>query len=253
MVYSLTDLQKGAVILSRGLAFALVVVSLWWIFVRIPQFVYVWYLNSGDGNVQTVNPYVFTFFYFQTPIQLSFYITVGARVLIVTRKYLQFAQGYIIPPYPVHQLPDKELPVGWREAQKPIQKKLRNFIRAFGLALVLMVSVDILHVRWLQWNSESIAEFLRRLPADILLGSISFVLSVPVQQFGEPFTADMNSATLVGTLFLVWIPVIPLVVGFLNLNSLLYDVTKGGLFLFGRFIWSQFKKVKSSTRRVLKK
>ncbi|WP_128477022.1 hypothetical protein [Halorussus pelagicus] len=253
MIYSRTALQKGAVVLSRGLAFALVVVFVWWIFVRVPQFAYIWYLNPGDGHSQTVNPYVFTFFYFQIPVRVSFYIAIGARILLVTREYFQFAQGYLIPPYPVHQLPDKELPVAWREAQEPIQKKFRNFIRAFGLALVLMVSIDIFHVRWLQWNSESIAELLRRLPADILLGSISFVLSAPIQQFGVPFTADMNSVTLVGNLFLVWIPVVPLVIGFLNLNSLLYDIIEESLFWIGKGAGSQFRKVRASMRRVFER
>lgn len=247
MVWSRTHLQKGIVVLFRGISFGLVIVTVWWMAVAIPRFVHTLYLHSGEGQVQTVNAYVYTAFYFLIPIRLSFYMAVGIRVLVVAREYLQLAQGKLIPPYPTRQLPKKELPVYWDDAQNPLQEKFRNLKRASWSALLLMIAIDFLYVRWLQWSSRPIAEFLRQLPADILIGSISFILSAPVQQFGKPFTAEMNAVSLVATLCLIWIPTIPLTIGFLNLNSLLYETTRRSLFLVAKGVWSLSVNILSSS------
>jgi len=230
MLWSRVHLRKGIVLLSCGVSFTLVAVSGWLTFVELPRIIYIHYLNSG-GAVQTVNPYIFTLFYFQIPIRLAFYIAIGIPVLVTIRDHLRTAQGQLIPPYPINQQQKEELPIVLEATKKPLQKKFYNLKRGFGVTLILILVIDIVYLRWIQWNYKPISDFLQQLPTDILIGSLSFILSAPIQQFGGPLTAQMNAETLVATLFLIWIPIPPLIMSFLNLNSLLYDTTKKAIFL----------------------
>lgn len=239
--YSLGELL---VVALHPLSFVIALVWIWCVFVELPRYLYLWrFFRSGVHRILVIE---MIFFRFIAPIQTAFYLSVVIQLLSLAKRGVAASRGRIIPPYEAPPEPVRRLPARIQDSVYPLEMKKRMVKSVFPSSFVLYAVIAYAFYREIQWNHNWLIAWIDRLPSDYLFAAFSIIFSAPLQRLTNLYFNPMNELSLVGLLLLVWIPAIPLTIGFLNLNSYVTEILRKGLFLNVRFLSHQIRSSDSS-------
>ena len=218
------------------ISYLYVIVFSWAVGVKLPNYLFLLYLSlKTPGAIAVGTVGIFSHYILLSmsmALGIATYSAIGIRTLLLLRSYLKRIWEVSVPPYTVESTIETQRPITWKKSTVRLKNKIHWFKIWMGVSIAILPPIVVLYFRWLQWNTESIANVLNGASSAEVLFSFAYLLSAPIMTLLPEYTSGMNTISLVGTATLVWIPAVPLTLAILNLNSFIYDLMNRYIFRY---------------------
>lgn len=218
--------RELVVLLTCPAAFLTVFCMIWFGPLNLFRQFYFFAMFGGSSGVQSFPVYLLSIQYCIAALYLAFQIAILIRLATVGRQYALVFWRRQTPPHRQRQ-PESALPVIHGRAVRKARSKTKQW---FGISLVTILLINIGYYEWVHFNTEIVLSWFPTVSLEVVGAVLTYLTALPVTPLGESVVSDMNSATLVSNAVLIWIPAIPLTIGFLNLNAYFYRGVQDEMF-----------------------
>jgi len=233
VIWSRKQWQKAFVVTTKPTAFLWMIISVWFGVFMPLKWIHLWSWTSGPA-VQTVSIYRFGLPAGLAALSLSFKIAILIRIGTLLKNHGQSFWASQTPPYGREIPIERPLPIPYYRGRR-LQKKKSNAVKWFVISASTFVVSLYLYLEWIMFSE--FATFIDSTISSNLAGILTAYLgTLPTSPVTQSTLQGMDPYAIVFNFFLAWLPAIPLVIMFMNVNSYLFEIYHRFLYIaFGRY------------------